>query len=228
MNLQRLKNLFIPKMKQGYFLLRNDPEALIQARQFFLVFLVCIMVLWAGFTLFIEPKEKLLQQKILQLRELAGSVPDEMNRMMVAREKQLTQENRDLAEKIDILRLKRTLLHENWLTKGDNDRFNRIIFTLNPDAPVNIETSLAQVSLQEKRSKDGFMLYPTTIEGKGSFSQLFDYLQYLEDQPEVGLITDLTIERSADAEPFQVAPVHFNLVVSRVTLKTKKVEKVKK
>ena len=221
MNLQRLKNLFIPKVKQGYFLLRNDPEALIQARQFFLVFLVCIMVLWAGSTLFIEPKEKLLQQKILQLRELAGSVPDEMNRMMAAREKQLTAENQNLAKKIDILSLKRTLLHENWLTKGDSDRFNRIIFTLNPDAPVNIENSLVQVSLQEKRSKDGFMLYPMTIEGEGSFSLLFDYLQYLESQPEVGLITELTIERPPDAKHFQVAPVHFSLVVSRITLKTK-------
>jgi len=219
MNLQRLKNLFIQKVKQGYFLLRNDPEALIQARQFFLVFLVCIMVLWAGFTLFIEPKEKLLQQKILQLRELACSAPDEMNRMMTTREKQLSRENRDLAEKIAVLHMKRSLLQENWLTKGDSDRFDRIIFTLNPDAPVNIETSLAQVSLQEKRSKDGFILYPTTIEGEGPFSQLFDYLQYLEAQPEVGLITELTIERPADAKPFQVAPVHFSLVVSRVTLK---------
>ncbi|MEA3547034.1 MAG: hypothetical protein U9R66_05160 [Thermodesulfobacteriota bacterium] len=206
-------------MKQGYFLLRNDPEALIQARQFFLIFLVCIMVLWAGSTLFIEPKEKLLQQKVLQLRDLSGSIPDEMNRMMTAREKQLTAENHNLAEKIDLLRLKRTLLHENWLSKGDSDRFNRIIFTLNPDAPVNIENSLTQVSLQEKRSKDGFMLYPTTIEGEGSFSLLFDYLQYLESQPEVGLITELTIERPPDVKYFQVAPVHFSLVVSRVTLK---------
>ncbi len=228
MNLQKLNDLFIPKVKQVYFLLRNDPEALIQARQFFLVFLACVTLLWAGVTLLIEPKEKLLQQKILQFQELAGSIPDEMNRMMAAREKQLTQENRDLADKIDILLLKRTLLHENWLTKGDSDRFNRIIFTLNTDAPVNIENSLAQVSLQEKRSKDGFMLYPTTIEGKGSFLKLFNYLQYLENQPEVGLITELTIERPADAEPFQVAPIHFSIVVSRMTLKTKKVEEVKK
>jgi len=219
MNARNIKNIFIPKVKKGYFLLRNDPEAFAQARQFFLGFLVCITVLWAGFTLFIEPREKLLRQKTMQLRELSASAPDEMKRMMTAREKELTRENHSLAEKIEVLQLKKKLLIENWLTKGDSDRFHKIIFTLYPAAPVNIENSLAQVSLQEKRSRDGFMLYPTTIEGKGSFSQFFDYLQYLENQPEIGLITDLTIKRAPDAEPFQVAPVHYSLVVSRVTLK---------
>lgn len=216
-NLQTSSRKIIQSLQGWYLLLRSDANAVTQARQFCLGLLVCLAILWSGLNLYIEPKQKALQQKNMQHREMTASAPEELHNLFTASRQQLEKENQQLSEKIHILEQKEKFIREDWQIRGDSDRFNRILFTLYPSAPVSIEDSLAQMTLLKKRSLDSFVLYPATIEGECSFERLFSYLQYLEQQPEIGLINDLVIE--GNTEEYDESPIRFSMIVSRVSLK---------
>lgn len=204
--------------KRAYFVLRNDPAAMVQARQAFLGGIVCLVLLWAGITVLVEPKVKLFQQKSRHLQEIGNSAPGKMLKILAAREKNLIRENQIFKEKIEIVKLRERLLKESWQQLGDSDRFSRIIFTLFPAAPVAIDDTLKQMNLQPKRSNDGFCFYPVSLEGDASFFQIFDYLQYLEQQTEVGFINNLIIEDIDRVGPDMELFVHFSMIVGRITL----------
>ena len=205
-------------VKRIYFVLRNDPEAMVQARQAFLGIIVCLALLWAGITVLIEPKAKLLRQESSQLQEITNSSPAKMLKIMAAREQNLIQESKIFKEKIELIKLKEKLLKENWQQRGDSDRFSRIIFSIFPTAPAAIDDTLKQMSLQPKRSSKGFHFYPVSLEGDASFFQVFDYLHYLEQQSEVGFINNLLIENIDRAGPDMKQLVHFSMIIGRITL----------
>lgn len=212
----------IKEAKNLFFVLRNDKEAQIQGRTLVLGIFVCLALYYGIFTLFIEPGQKNLSKKMTQLTEMKGSSTAQLNTAMAVALKNLEQQKNKLKEKINTLQFKEKLLLEHWDMVGDEEQFSKIIFTLLPSAPMNIEKNLDQVTLIDRRSKDAFDMHPMTIVGDAYFPDLFNYLQYMESRPEIGAINNMTIEIKPTKKYYQEAKVHFSLMVSRLSLKETK------
>jgi hypothetical protein len=218
MNIKRLQN--IPKiLKKWYFVLRSDPEAMEQFRLLALGLAACFTIYYGGTSLFIEPQEKNLDQKIAQKQMLASSVPREYQTDMLPLLKQLVAKKASMQEQIEILKLQKEMLLEQWELLGDARRFANIIFTLQPSASVNIEDSLEQMTVADKRSHDTYDLYPVTLAGSSDFENLLEYLQYIEKHSEVGLLDNLVMEIAPGHNEREKAKIHFSLMVGRINLK---------
>ena len=212
----------IKEIKRLFFVLRNDKEAQIQSRTLVLGVFVCFALYYGISTLFIEPGQKNLSKKMARLTEMKGSSTAQLNTAMAIALKNLEQQKNKLEEKITTLQFKEKLLLEHWDMVGDEEQFSKIIFTLLPSAPMNIEKNLDQVTLIDRRSKDAFDMHPMTIVGDAYFPDFFNYLQYMESRPEIGAINNMTIEIKPTKKYYQEAKVHFSLMVSRLSLKESK------
>ena len=221
----KIKPPDIPKLlkeiKRIFFVLRNDKEAQIQTRTLFLGIFVCFALYYGITTLFIEPAQKNLSKKTTRFNELKSTSPANLNTAMSTAIASLVAQKNELEKKIDTLQFKEKILREHWEIVGDEERFSKIIFTLLPSAPTSIEKNLDQVTLIDRRSKDAFEIHPMTLTGEAYFSDLYNYLQYIEGRPEIGAISNITIESKPTNRYDQRAKVHFNLMVSRLSLREK-------
>ena len=218
MDIKKLQN--IPKnLKKWYFVLRSEPEALEQFRLLMLGLATCFVIYYGGTSLFIEPQEKTLSQKIAQKQMLVSSTPGEYHTDMVPLLKQLIAKKASRQEQIEILKLQKELLLEQWELLGDARRFASIIFTLQPSASIKIEDSLEQMTVADKRSHDTYDLYPVTLSGSSDFENLLEYLQYIEKHAEVGLLDNLVMEVAPGHDEKGKAKIHFSLMVGRINLK---------
>lgn len=205
--------------KRLFFVLRNDKEAQIQSRTLVLGIFVCFALYYGISTLFIEPSQKSLSQKKAQRTELKGTSTAQLNAAMAVALKNLEQQKNNLETKIRTLQLKEKILREHWNLVGDEERFSKVIFTLLPSAPISIEKNLDQVTLVDRRSKNAFDMHPMTLVGDAYFSDFFKYLQYIESRPEIGTISNISIESMPTKSYAQKSKVHFSLMVSRLSLK---------
>lgn len=210
------------EVKRLFFVLRNDKEAQLQTRTLVLGIFVCFALYYGISILFIEPGQKSLTKKTTERTQLKGSSPAQLNAAMAVAIANLEQQKNTLEEKIATLQFKEKLLREHWDMVGDEEQFSKIIFTLLPSAPLSIEKNLDQVTLVDRRSKDAFDMHPMTLVGDAYFSELFNYLQYMESRPEIGTISNITIESKPTTKYDQEAKVHFSLMVSRLSLKESK------
>ena len=209
----------IKEIKRVFFVLRNDKEAQIQSRTLVLGIFVCFALYYGISTLFIEPSQKSLAKKMAQRTELKGTSTTQLNAAMAIAISTLEKHKNELEKKITTLQFKEKLLREHWNMVGDEERFSKIIFTLLPSAPMSIEKNLDQVTLVDRRSKDVFDMHPMTLVGEAYFSDLFNYLQYMESRPEIGAISNITIESMPSKKYNRKAKVRFSLMVSRLSLK---------
>ena len=199
-------------------MVRNDPDALTQVRQALLGFCVCIAVFWGGLVVMVEPREKILQEKLRHLQELTGASSGQLLEMLIASEKNFSQENEALQQKNAVLKLQEALLRENWQSLGDPDRFNQVVFAMHPSSGISLPESLGQLNSKEKIIKDGYSLYPVTLQGDGYFSDFFDYLLHLEQRPEVGYINNVSIATIREGQPDRHRKIHFKIDIGRISI----------
>jgi hypothetical protein len=217
-NIKSIQNL--PKsLKRGYFALRSEPEAMEQFRLLMLGTITCLVILYGGISLFIEPKEKALAQKESQRESILAAVPSQYSKDMTPMLQQLIQKKTQLREQIGVLQLQKELLLRQWNLLGDATQFAEIIFTLQPLAGVSIGNNLDQMAVADTRSYDLYELYPVTLSGSADFKKLLDYLQYIERHSEVGLLDNLVMETLPHPDEATPATVHFSLMVGRINVK---------
>jgi CRISPR/Cas system-associated endonuclease/helicase Cas3 len=206
------------KLKEWFFLLKSDPEAFAELRKLALGILVCVAVLYGGSTLLLAPQKKVLHQKLSQKKEIESTAPAQLGSALAAQLSQLEAQQKNLREHTEILALQIRLMEEHWQSLTDREQFSRTLFTLQANAPIDMENHLQQMSQLEDRSVNGFILNTVSLAGEVSFPELYRYLQYLEGRPEIGIIEDLAVERRKGASYDQQARVKFSMVVGRTTL----------
>ncbi|MFA6284074.1 MAG: hypothetical protein WC633_08025 [Desulfurivibrionaceae bacterium] len=123
-----------------------------------------------------------------------------------------------LREQTETLALQIRLIEEQWHSLTDREQFSKTLFTLQANAPINMENHLQQMSQLADRSVNGFTLNTVSLAGEVPFPELYRYLQYIEGRPEIGIIEDLAVERLKSASYDQQAKVKFSMVVGRTTL----------
>lgn len=211
-------------LRNWYFVVKGDPEMLQELRHLLLGLAVCLVVFYAGNTLFVKPLEKSLAQKTVQRTELLAKDPGLASQALTTEQRTLKDEQQRLEEQNATLGLQEGFLKEQWQMWGNAERFTKIIFTLLPKAPVNLENSLKQMSQLEKKSKDGFAVYAVNLAGEATFQDLYRYLAYVEGQPEVSVIEDLAIERLPMEGYQKPAKVRFSVVMGRLAYEGKSAE----
>jgi len=206
------------KLKEWFFLLKSDPEAFAELRKLCLGVLACAAVLYGGSTLLLAPQKKELHQKTTQKNEVESTAPVQLGKALAGQVSQLEAEQKTLREQTETLALQIRLIEEQWQSLTDREQFSKTLFTLQANAPINMENHLRQMSQLEDRSVNGFTLNTVSLAGEVSFPELYRYLQYIETRPEIGIIEDLAVERAANAGYDQQAKVKFSMVVGRTTL----------
>lgn len=223
------------RLKIAWGAVIHDQEVLFEARQLFLGLVIVLVLCYGARVIVIQPRQQALQKKAAQCKELADMLAHgEIEAMVENQFRQLTMQKKELTDKLAQLRFQKQLYQEQY--QGDNakEQFSNVIFTLLPDSPVDIEGKFLQMSVMDVRSFDHFDVYPVNLQGDADYADFIMYLRYLENRPEVGIISDLVLEQqamdteypaaSAGAEKFvdafsQSVRVHFSLVLGRVELR---------
>jgi len=217
-NVQQQLLIIGNKLKEWFFLLKSDPEAFAELRKLCLGVLVCLAVLYGGSTLFLAPQKKELRQKLTQKKEIESAAPAQLGSALAGQVSLLEAEQKTLREETETLALQIRLVEEHWHSLTDREQFAKTMFTLQANAPINMENHLRQMSQLEDRSVNGFTLNTVSLAGEVPFPELYRYLQYIEGRPEIGIIEDLAVERLKNAGYDQQAKVKFSMVVGRTTL----------
>jgi hypothetical protein len=213
----------------------HDPEVFFEVRQLFLGVVIVVVLCYGASAVLIQPRQKNLQKKVAQCKELGVILAHgEIAAMVEKQLQQLTIQKKELTDKLVQLRFQKQLYQEQY--QGDNakEQFSNVIFTLLPDSPVDIEGEFLQMSVMDTRSFDHFDVYPVNIQGDADYADFIIYLRYLENRPEIGIISDLILEQQGAETQFpeaasgtekfvdafsQTVRVHFSLVLGRVELR---------
>lgn len=221
MNAQQL-NIIGNILKEWFFRIKSDPEAFAELRKLCLGILVCFAVLYGGSTLTLAPQKKELRQKLAQKKEAENAAPAQLGSALAAQVSQLEAQQKTLREETETLALQIRFIEEHWQSLADREQFSKTLFTLQANAPINMESHLRQMSQLEDRSVNGFILNTVSLAGELPFPELYRYLQYIEGRPEIGIIEDLAVERLANASYDKQTKVTFSMVVGKTTLDTAK------
>jgi hypothetical protein len=223
------------RLKRVWGAIVHDQEVLFEVRQLFLGVVIVLVLCYGARAILIQPRQQTLQKKVAQCKEFGDMLAHgEIATMVENQLQQLTIQKKELMDKLAQLRFQKQLYQEQY--QGDNakEQFSNVIFTLLPDSPVDIEGKFLQMSVMDVRSFDHFDVYPVNLQGDANYADFIMYLRYLENRPEVGIISDLVLEQqamdtefpaaSSGAEKFvdafsQSVRVHFSLVLGRVELR---------
>jgi len=201
------------------FVLRTDPEARGQSRILVLGLATCLVVYYAASTILLAPLAKKLEAAQARKQEL-GAVGDQ-GQLAITGPKidQLRSQKSAIQEDIAILAMREKLHRRQWLAMGESGRFNQVIFTMNPTAPVNIDKQLTKMNLGETRKFEMFEEQPVSLAGRGSYPEVLAYIRYLEKSPEIGALDNLELKSSREAGEEASKLVYFSLQASRIVLK---------
>lgn len=201
------------------FVLRTDPEVRSQSRILFLGLVTCLVVYYAAVTILLAPLEKKLSAAQARKQELASMEEQGQSAMTGPKINQLRSQKNAIQEEIAILEMRESLQRRQWLAMGDPGRFNQVIFTMNPAAPVSIDKQLTQMTLGETRKLEMFEEQPVSLAGRGNYPDVLAYIRYLEKSPEVGALNSLELKSSREAGEEESKLVYFSLQASRIVLK---------
>jgi len=213
----------------------QDPEVLFEVRQLVLGLVIVGVVSYGAQMLLIQPRQKTLQQKVAQQKELRATLGNgEMAALLDKQLQSLMADKKKLEESLASLRFQRQLYQEQFQEEESKEQFSNVIFTLLPDSPVDIEGKFLQMNVMDVRSFEHFEVNPVNLQGDSTYLDFLSYLRYLENRPEVGLISDLVLEQrgSEEEQPGEPAAstksvdafsqpvqVHFSVVLGRVQLR---------
>lgn len=199
--------------------IRHDPKALFELRQLLFGLIIVFGVVYGFQSLYVQSKTKRYDSLNAQSQQLESHLTkDDIESMTAIRLAELTKNNDELTDRLDRLRFEEEIYRKEFGTFVDDESFSNAVFTLLPGSPVKMESNITGMNVLEKRTKDFYTILPVDIQGDAGFSQLLDYLQFLERRHEIGVISYLDIELVDKESMTREVDVHFDLVVGRLKL----------
>ena len=213
---------YFKRYRQWFFSIRNEPEALAQFRILILGVIACLVAIYVADSLLLDPLKTQLTDLVRQREELEVSRIDQVIPELTPIILQLQQRKNRVTDEIAMLQTQKDYLQTHRQQLGDPERFNKVIFTMLPSAPLDIEKYLDQMTLAKMRSLDSFKLQPVHLSGMIDFHSFMKYLHYLEQRQEIGIVDELTLKReTANEEKLpDTDRIRFELLVGRAILKT--------
>ena len=208
----------IKVLRNIYYLIRNDSETRASLRTLVLGVVCCFFVAYGGKSVFLDPLQKALQKNLAEQAKF-DAPGDDVIMMLTGAINKFKRESEEIQKKIAVINLKENYLEQHWESLSDPERFIRIILTLLPEAPVNIQENVGEMRSVALQTLNGFELHPVTLSGDTDFRNIFAYLQYIEKCPEIGVIDKLEIKRLPIEKSELQAKIHFSLLVGRLNLR---------
>jgi hypothetical protein len=199
---------------------RNDPEALFELRQLVFAMFIAAGVIYGFYIFQVAAKDQVRVKNLSHKNELTAALVEKTLAVPAAGQLQkLIATKQEVTEKLDLLRFQEKILREQYAAESSGESFAKVIFTLLPLSPVDIENGFIQMNVLDTRVYDYFDVNPINLQGDMDYSEFLYYLQYLEGRPEVGMIGKMALE-ILPAKPFaDQVKVHFDVVLGRIQLR---------
>lgn len=206
----------------GQFLnaVRNDPETLLELRQLLFAILIAAGVVYGLYTFQVAAQNQAKVKNLSRKSELTAAVAAKSADHPAAGQLPILMATKqELTEKLTLLRFQEQILREQYTAENSGESFAKVIFTLLPLSPVDIENGFVKMNVLETRSYDYFDVNPINLQGDMAYLEFLYYLQYLEGRPEVGLIGKLALEILPAKSFAEKVKVHFDVVLGRIQLR---------
>ncbi len=195
---------------------KKDPKLQAKIRTIVLCYLVGICLLYVGYTFKIAPLQKVYNRKNLEYLAIKNSTPDQLTDILSRELKKVEKQEEDLKTKASILQLQNDLLNEMWQNVADEQIFFQVVLSLLPTAPTSLDQGMAKLNQLPPLQRDKFKIFPLSIDGKATYTDLFNYVQYLENRREVGLFDKFTLRATDPEKPD--SELNFSIQVGRIQL----------
>ena len=212
---------FVQRIGRFWAALKSDPEALFELRQLVFAILIAAGVIYGLYSFQVMTKNRVRADYISNKKELTASLGDKLGAATATDQlRKLAATEADLVEKLGMLRFQEQFLREQYAVESGGETFAKVIFTLLPLSPVDIENGFVKMNVLDTRAYDYFDVNPINLQGDMDYSEFSYYLQYLEGRSEVGMIGKLVLEILPAKSFTDKVKVHFDMVLGRIQLRT--------
>lgn len=217
-----MKEDITQKIKDLWADIRQDPETLFEARQLLFIAIIAMGVCYGFYSLYVDSAQKKKSKYQSQIEELQSSDEDsESGPVSVEQVQKLIVRKNQLEEKIEVLQFQEKVMLEQYSGSAANESFTNTIFTLLPVSPVDIEQGFVKMSMMDSRSYDFLKINPVRLQGNIEFQEFVQYLEYIEDRSEVGMVGNIVLDIPGSESTAKKGAVQFNVILGQVVLKGK-------
>ncbi len=214
---------YFQKIRQWVLDLKGDPQFLDKIKTIVLGYMIGFSLLYAGYTLAIEPiqkqyaqatKEYLAKEEQPAAKEHSTSVI--ITEILTNEYIKLQKQSEKLQIQVDIMQLQNNLSDKTWQNISNEQTFFQVVLALLPTSPTSIDKGMAQLNQLAPIDNDGYKIFPVTIDGQASYDGLLTYFKYLENRSEIGVFDKFTISSSNNTKP--ITGLDFNVQVGRIQI----------
>lgn len=209
------------KISQWFHELKREPKFGEKVRILIMGYMIGFSLLYAGYTLKIEPMQKEYAQKARKYLNTANlnsvtkaDIAAKVRALMTTEYARLKKQDEILKTQAEIMQLHADLSDKIWQNKGDEQSFLQVVLSLLPNSPAPMGQGMARLNQLPVIKQDGYKIFPVSLNGHGSYDRLLTYFKYLESRSEIGLFDKITINSENSGKPGQ--DLNFSIQVGRI------------
>ncbi len=213
------------KVSQWFHELKREPKFGEKVRIIIMGYMIGFSLLYAGYTLKIEPMQKKYAKEAKELNSAGlnsaakADIAAKVREIMVSEYETLRKQDEQLKTQTEIMQLQTNLSDKIWQNKGDEQTFLQVVLSLLPNSPARMGQGMAQLNQLPVIKRDGYEVFPVSLNGHTSYDRLLTYFEYLENRPEIGIFDKFTINSESSGKAGR--DLNFSIQVGRI-----KVEKL--
>ncbi len=208
------------KIRQWFHELKREPKFGEKVRIIIMGYMIGFSLLYAGYTLKIEPMQKKYAKEAKEL-DSAGlnsaakaDIATKVRMMMSSEYETLKKQDENLKTQAEIMELQTNLSEQIWQKKADERAFFQVVLSLLPNSPAPMGQGMARLHQLPVIKHDGYRIFPVSLNGHASYDRLLTYFKYLESRPEIGVFDKFTINSESSGESDQ--ELNFSIQVGRI------------
>ena len=208
------------KIGQWFHELKREPKFGEKVRIIIMGYMIGFSLLYAGYTLKIEPMQKKYAKEAKELNKaglnsaVKADIAAKVRKMMSTEYERLKKQDENLKTQTEIMQLQTNISGKTWQNKGDEQTFFQVVLSLLPNSPAPMGQGMAQLKQLPVIKHDGYKIFPVTLNGHTSYGRLLTYFKYLESRSEIGIFDKFTINSESGGKPNQ--DLNFSIQVGRI------------
>ncbi len=209
------------KIKQWFRELKREPKFGEKVRIIVMGYMIGLSLLYAGYTLKIEPMQKKYAKEAKEYLDTAdlnsttkADIAAKVKKMMTSEYLTLKKQDKKLKTQAEILELRTNFSDKMWQNNGDEQMFFQVLLSLLPTSPASMGQGMARLKQLPVIKHDGYKIFPVSLAGHTSYDRLLTYFKYLESRSEIGVFDKFTIKSESGGKPGQ--DLNFSIQVGRI------------
>ncbi len=216
--LRGLQRKFIKEFKYALYVVKNDPQVLTRIRTLALAYMVIATVIYGTYNILVSPGEKKQNKAQKAYKELENTNPISASTLLTEALIKLKKEDEALRKKISLRQFQQNLKREEARSFGGEQQFAKTVLALSPGAPKLLKHGQGSMTSLPPEKGDGYTIYRVTIEGENNYNTLINYLQFLENRPEIGELDKMEIDNLHRDQPGETPLLKYSIRVGRIAI----------